>query len=345
MASHEIAALQCPSCGGSNTGPSTPLAFGAEFTCANCGGTSVLIVNSALLPLDALERTGDKVCAVCGRVAKHDADFCQGGHKLVRVCLNPDCRNEFAVHHRICDYCGWNQDVKPPKSGSVEASQAVLDRAIVRLSDVIEGNIPENELAAYGIPHSILSNIKSTWDAYKLGKSAIPVLLSFLDITEQQYFLPQNADHRTIYQERTSQVWCLLAQMGPDAAEVVPYLKKRIDGFFEAESLDGWWYCKVLAMIAPHEALLYCRNAIEANGKKLEDYNSSTLPWLKGALQISKFVGKPAIPVLHEFCGAFSGRRGSMCKDAANEIAKNGRMGWSGPVTDEPIDKWFQDDD
>ena len=138
MVPHEIVPLKCPSCGSADTGPSTSLAFGAEFSCAKCGCTSVLIVNRALLAVDELQRSGDQVCAVCGRVAKVDARFCQDGHKLVRTCINRECGKEFGAYHQRCDYCGWDQRVKFPKPGTHEDYDRQLDRAIARFSDTVE---------------------------------------------------------------------------------------------------------------------------------------------------------------------------------------------------------------
>jgi exoribonuclease R len=78
--------------------------FGAEFRCDNCGVTSVLIIDQALVPLSTLMKQGEKVCIACGRMELREARFCQEGHALVQECQW--CGKEFAVDHQRCDYCG-----------------------------------------------------------------------------------------------------------------------------------------------------------------------------------------------------------------------------------------------
>ena len=106
MVEHEIVALRCPSCGGGTSQPTREMPFGAEFRCDHCGVTSVLIIDRALVPLSTLQKQGEKVCTTCGRVALREARFCQEGHALVRECVYNDCRREFAVDHKRCDFCG-----------------------------------------------------------------------------------------------------------------------------------------------------------------------------------------------------------------------------------------------
>jgi DNA-directed RNA polymerase subunit RPC12/RpoP len=201
MASHEITALQCPSCGSSNTGPTKPLAFGAEFSCAKCGGTSVLIINRALLPVDSLQKSGDQVCAMCGRVADRKARFCQDGHKLVRTCLK--CNKEFAAHHQRCDYCGWPQDVQP---GTPEAHDLELDSAIEDLSDptLLLGD-------PRGVVQRALCKIGNVSVTSGCGKRAVASIVRLLQN-------PQFGQANAIL------AWNLLAHMGADAAETLPLL-------------------------------------------------------------------------------------------------------------------------
>lgn len=112
MTQHEIVALRCPSCGGANTQSSREMPFGAEFRCDNCGVTSVLIIDQALVPLSTLMKQGEKVCTTCGRMALREARFCQEGHPLFRTCNYPSCHREFPVDHQRCDFCGGLQDGK-----------------------------------------------------------------------------------------------------------------------------------------------------------------------------------------------------------------------------------------
>jgi hypothetical protein len=304
VASHEIAPLKCPSCGSSMTGPTKPLAFGAEFSCTHCGSTSVLIINRAMLPVDALQRSGDQVCAACGRVAKVDARFCQDGHKLVRTCLR--CAKELAAHHQRCDYCGWPQDVE---NGTPEADELDLDRAIADLSDAALPGRPN-----YG-PRA-LSTIATMWRERRRGKRAVASIISLL---------------QTVHYKNSSQAWFTLATFGADAAEAVPLLLQRINELPNDQRFCGELsLCKVLAVIAPERVLPLCRNAIEANGKNLTDnvVRSPNLVQLQCVLETTKFVGKPAVPMLLEFCGFLSGRRGTECQHAIDEISKRGRLTW-----------------
>lgn len=108
MTQHEIVALRCPSCGGGITEPSREMPFGAEFRCDNCGITSVLIIDRALVPLSTLLKQGEKVCTTCGRMELREARFCQEGHALVRKCQW--CLEDVAVDHQRCDFCGNLKD-------------------------------------------------------------------------------------------------------------------------------------------------------------------------------------------------------------------------------------------
>lgn len=309
MASHEIALLKCPSCGGATTGPSKPLAFGAEFLCAHCGSTSVLIINRSLLPADALQKSGDQVCAVCGRVAKLDARFCQDGHKLVRKCLNNDCHKEFPAHHQRCDYCGWDQDLRP---GTPEAVDIEVERAIQDLTDLE--------------PRVISKALQTIGAAGKRGKKAIPSIVTLL----------RDTTHCTLdfLTDLEMQAWYTLAGMEGDAVEVVPLLLQRINdksldrgighhfALWNMGNYDSFSFCKVLAIIAPQEILPLCRNVIDASGKRPQGYNRTLL---ESALAATAFIGKPAIPMLLEFCGAFSGSRGAACQETVNQISEKGR--------------------
>ncbi len=301
MASHEIAPLKCPSCGSSTTGPSKPLAFGAEFSCAHCGSTSVLIINRALLPVDALQKSGDQVCAICGRVAKLDARFCQDGHSLVRRCLNQECLKEFPAHHQRCDNCGWLQDVMP---GTPEAADLELESAIRDLSDS-----SSNVIAA------ALEKVRK---ADGRGKRAVASIVNLLqDAMRSKLVAPLNGEPCLIEQH----AWHTLAKMGEDAAEALPLLRQRI-----TNSPEGCWrswgqpyhgLCLVLASIAPQEAMPICRKAIASAGK---DRGGE----FHAALDVAQVIGKPAIPILLEHCGLFSGKRGKDCQYIANQISQFG---------------------
>lgn len=302
MKSNEIVALRCPSCGEGITQPSREMPFGAEFRCDACGITSVLIINRALLPVDALQKSGDQVCAVCGRVAKLDARFCQDGHKLVRSCLNQDCGKEFSAHHLRCDYCGWLQDVIP---GTPEAYELVLDHAIEDLLEAAKPGSSEDET------WRALNKIGSIEIANGRGKRAIPAIINLLHIP------------RLLGTKFEISAWTILARMGTDSVEAVPLLLRRINEtgpgwWFNGEDRMGLWF--VLAMIAPQEVLRLCRNAIEASGKNGEGYSLGSL---YSVLDMTWYLGNAAIPMLTEFTGLFSGDRGRRCQAVIDKI-RNG---------------------
>lgn len=314
MDTYEIAPLKCPSCGGATTAPSRPMAFGAEFSCARCGTTSVLVINRALFPADALQKSGDQVCAECGRVAKLDARFCQDGHKLVRTCVNRGCSREFPASHQRCDYCGWPQDVK---AGTPEGYERELDIAVASLADAVSSSADLAGTPKYAVADA-LRKIHTIWSVCGPAKKrAVPSVIAVLSVASLQ-------------NEEMELTWRVLAAMGADAAAAVPLLLARATDnthqFWHMGGYDCFSLCKVLAMIAPNEALHLCRNAIETSGRTPDGYNESLL---KSALATAAFVGKPSIPMLLEFCGLLSGRRGTACQQTASEISSNGRKSWN----------------
>jgi hypothetical protein len=300
LASHEIAPLNCPSCGSSTTGPTRPLAFGAEFTCAHCGSTSVLIINRALMLADALQATGDQVCAICGRVARREARFCQDGHKLVRECLK--CHHEFAAHHHRCDDCGWPQSTIP---GTSEADAIELERAIQDLGD-----------RSAHVVCTALATIRSTG---RRASRAVPAIIDLLTDTARFNSRNQNPN-RPVDQH----AWYTLASMGEVAAGAAPILqqllRERPDGHWAAWS-NGTGYCLILAAIAPKAALPLCRAQIGATGRDL----SGSVD-LSSVLNVARVIGSDAVPMLWEYCGMFSGERGRQCHLAADLISNEGKM-------------------
>jgi hypothetical protein len=304
MASHEIAPLKCPSCGSSTTGPSKPLAFGAEFSCAHCGGTSVLIINRALHPVDALQKSGDQVCAVCGRVAKLDARFCQDGHTLVRRCVSQECLKEFPAHHQRCDYCGWLQEVMP---GTLEAEDLELESAIRDLSD-----------SSAQVIAAALEKVRKAGGSGKRAAASIVNLLQ--DAMRCKLVAPLDGQPCLIEQH----AWHTLAMMGEDAAEAVPLLLQRItdapESCWTSWGQQNHGLCLVLASIAPQEAMPICRKEIASAGK---DRQGPQGPYV-AALTVAQVIGRPAIPILLEHCGLFSGKRGKDCQYIANQISQFG---------------------
>ncbi len=138
MSDVEIVALRCPSCGNASNVPERELRFGYQFTCPYCKTVSVLIVNRLLY----IPSPGEKICIKCGRVGPQDARFCQCGASLVRTCINPKCRKEFPIHHNLCDYCGWPQDVKRAISDLSNPDPEIQEKACKALV-TISPNAPE----------------------------------------------------------------------------------------------------------------------------------------------------------------------------------------------------------
>lgn len=314
MSSHEILPLKCPSCGSATTGPSRTLPFGSEFSCSHCACTSILIINRALLPADVLQNAENQVCAQCGRVAKLDARFCQAGHKLVRTCLNHGCSKEFPAYHQRCDYCGWPQDVKP---GTPEAYERELDLAIAVLSSAVMSKADLSGFSKNEV-HLALNKVQTIWKASRRGKRAVASIVSLLNV--RGLLKLQGAE--------AVLAWHTLAGMGADAVEAVPMLLRQIDddagcGWGLGEQWSRSNFCRVLAMISPLEALPYCRKDIELSGKNPKE--DADFRRLNSALEIAEFAGKVAVPMLLEFCGAFSGQRGANCQKTVNAISEKGR--------------------
>ncbi len=116
----EIIALQCPSCGSSDTADSRAVHFGREFTCKRCKTTSVLVINSKL----HIRSFGEHVCMACGRVASAKARFCQCGSSLVQKCRW--CTGEFPVDHALCDSCGRSVAINPESAEGQELKEKEL---------------------------------------------------------------------------------------------------------------------------------------------------------------------------------------------------------------------------
>ena len=299
MASHEIVPLQCPSCGSADTGPSKPLAFGAEFTCAKCGDTSVLIINRALLPIDALQKSGERVCVSCGRIALRDARFCQEGHSLVRRCINQDCLKEFAIDHQRCDFCGWAQEVKP---GTVEGAALEIERAINELGD-----------PSHDIVFNALHRIRTGGDfARAVADRAVPAILDVLnspypkspyskkedwyDVNEGwNFWRYTESDKNPEKGSIEKAVWLTLASLGSAASAAAPTLCKTIEDCWSAE----WkviFLLRCLASISPSDALALCKRIAEV------DTSSRRARY---AINIAFLCGPVAIPVLQKFSNFF----------------------------------------
>ena len=346
MASHEIVPLKCPSCGSSSTGPSTSLAFGAEFSCAKCGCTSVLIVNRALLQLDALQKSGERVCISCGRVAQREARFCQGGHALVRQCIK--CLKEFSVDHNLCDFCAWPQNVKP---GTAESETLAFDRAISELAS------PSYQALGYALKEICKGSGTAPTPARRAAVSAIHNLMvdpSFLsrslvgpeyNFTERDCWSalgclgPEAVDtvcslmrdptfcrSRGDYNEglNATDFWSLdaLRKLGPAARQVLPEVRRRMEDIWASRwESHGWWHqlFQCLAAISPDDALDLCSRSLEEDGGRISDRT-------KQAVLAAFSFGKDAIPMLEKFGGAFSGVRGQYCK-AAIKALRSGQSG------------------
>jgi hypothetical protein len=191
--------------------------------------------------------------------------------------------------------------------GTPEAADLELENAIRDLSDS-----SSNVIAAA---------LKKVRKAGGRGKSAVALIVNLLqDAMRCKLVAPLNGEPCLIEQH----AWHTLAKMGADAAEALPLLRQRIAN--DPESCWGAWgqkyqgLCLVLASIAPHEAMPFCRKAIASAGKHTQD----RIVFIR-ALEVAEAIGSAAIPMLLEHCGLFSGIRGRDCKYAANQISRLGR--------------------
>lgn len=338
MTPHEIVALRCPSCSGGISQPSREMPFGAEFRCDRCGITSVLIIDRALVPLSTLQKQGEKVCTVCGRVAQREARFCQEGHALVRKCIK--CLTEFAVDHQRCDSCGWLQNVQP---GTVVGASLAFDRAVSDLADPSPATIDNalREIIAGGGNAS-----------REAATSAVSAILSLMVHPGFRGRCHIDSDNGHNYTEDSC--WKALGSLGPAARQVVPMLRQRFEKLLSDGSNDegleftllsslaaispedaipllkkkldkiwpaGWGrrgvWLEPLGTISPEDALAYCSRSLEEGGKNDSQNN------IESALRAAFALGKAAIPTLEKFCGPFSGPRGRFCKATISALRNN----------------------
>jgi len=211
MSAVEIVPLRCPSCGNTSNIPEKELRFGYQFTCPHCGTVSVLIINRMLY----IPSPGEKVCIECGRVAHRDARFCQCGALLVRTCINPECLKEFPVHHNICDYCGWPQEVE-------FSSEAGIKLRIKRAIRDLSSPDPKIQMKA-------CEALKAIGPA---ASDAIPALANFI----------RRSKDLTII----SEAYKALGKIGPAAVKTLADLIKRSRNWDEIKSA-----CDALLAIGP----------------------------------------------------------------------------------------------
>jgi len=166
-------------------------------------------------------------------------------------------------------------------------------------------------------------------------EKAVPVLLDILHGTKIARPLKAKAGQ-------------ILAGMKGRASEAVPVLLNWISddsnkAWLFGEYSSGPHYCQVLAAIAPETALSLCRQIIEGSGKNPRDIH---VRQLTSALRIAKFIGRASVPMLLDFGGTFSGERGKLCKAAADEISRKGRLqprwGFDGESSDDYL--WISSD-
>lgn len=254
MTQHEIVALRCPSCGEGINQPSREMPFGAEFRCDGCDITSVLIVNRDLVPLNTLLKLGEKVCTTCGRIAQREARFCQDGHPLIRKCIK--CLTEFAVDHKRCDSCGWNQNVTP----DTEAGESLIfDRAV---SDLDDPDIFVVEKALKVIEEGAGT---ASLTAKKTAAHAIHRLM------KDTAFRQRVQKNKTLqfYTERS--FWLALGKLGPADQEAIPVLLQRIEEFWppKNEHLDDYHHgteaelLSCFCSILPDDAVPILKEGIE----------------------------------------------------------------------------------
>jgi hypothetical protein len=277
------------------------MVFGAELRCDHCGITSALIIDRALVPINSLQRNGEKVCTACGRVAQREARFCQGGHALVRRCIK--CLVEFVVDHQLCDTCGWPQSVDPH---TVEGTGLAFQRAVSDLADPSFAAV----LQALGVISAGARTASGT--AREAAASALLALMRSL---------PERSGASGGDNTTESGILAALAALGPSARQAVPVLRQRVEQVWE-----GGWHRRAplincLGAISPADALVYCRRGLDEGGKNEPRWSIDI------GVGVAFALGTSAIPTLEEFCGAFSGERGQRCALAVAAL-RNGKPTW-----------------
>jgi hypothetical protein len=188
-----------------------------------------------------------------------------------------------------------------------------LDSALADLSNYVERE------SLFQYVDQPLRKILKIREESGLGKKAVASILSLLQ------------DKRLSWSNKNV-AWCVLARMGADASEAIPLLLQRTREF-----PDDWLCWQVLAAIAPQEVLPHCRKMIEATGRNLDH---GVL-----AIETTAFIGKSAIPMLGEFCGMFSGKRGEICQKTINEMTEKGRKTLQSDSEGSVGYRWLRTDD
>lgn len=185
----EIVELLCPTCGNSRNELKHNTSFGGEFSCKQCGTTSVVVMDLQL----HRRKEGELVCGHCGRVTNGQSRFCQCGQALKQPCVK--CRKDVATEHRICDFCGWPQNLDPL---SERGQQREIDAELAILGEKLASE------------HSKLRN--EAFEAIcRLGGKAAPLVSQLLAVPDE-YFCA---------------VFEAIGKIGPKAREAIPVLQQK----------------------------------------------------------------------------------------------------------------------
>ena len=172
MPSFDLIALRCPSCGATSSSAPRAASYGAEIRCDHCQAVSILVINQNLVPMESLQRSGEKVCAECGQVAMKEARFCQQGHPLVRACLA--CAQEFPAHHQRCDFCGRVQ------------LEVQLEQALARIQELEAERIAPERVPVPGLTADQLrqeiTKLQHRQKSARRGATVLKVVLILLSL-------------------------------------------------------------------------------------------------------------------------------------------------------------------
>jgi len=257
----QIIALKCPSCGNTNNVAEKEINYGYEFTCKQCLTTSVLVINKQLYT----PKPGEHICIVCGRVTASDVRFCQCGASLVRKCINPKCLKEFPVDHRLCDYCGWPQDVE---ESSRVGGDIKIQRAIKDLSDPD----PKIQISACQAIAAIGP------DAYSAENPLINIFAS-----------TNNSD---LVINACNAFWSICAK----STAVIPILEKRL------QITTSLYIVEAISLV--YSSLHANCSTITQKLMEILEHNASDMKSeieFDHALRIFKLLGSPVVPALVEF--------------------------------------------
>lgn len=288
--SSQTIALQCPSCGSSETRDSRAARFGYEFTCQHCHTASVLVINSKL----HIRSAGEHVCILCGRVASAAAQFCQCGASLITQCAM--CGGKFPADHALCDMCAWPVDADPSTATGLALR---AERAIAQLNssnfgrtspaiDELARLAPSAE-AADAIATAYIRTHASTTPAAQMDKIYVPQAALACLKNMGPMAIPALA--RICDYDPSDATLTVLADFGPSAAPAL--LAPLTKAIRQRPS-------KILLRMLPRCGPPAIPLLIEL---------LSSVEWCNDAMWALSVIGRPALPHLEPLAGFFADRK------------------------------------